>query len=293
MDRVAVVIPTYNYGRFIAKALESVFAQTLPASEVIVVDDGSTDDTENEVKKFGKKVKYIRQENMGVCRARNNGVANSSSELIGFLDADDIWESEKLEKQIAKFKEDRDIALVHCGMREFDSKTGETITLRIEGLEGSVADELLLWERPVIVGPGGTIVVKRDAFEKAGGFDEDMIVGEDWDFCYRIAREFKVGFVAEPLVNYRNHGVNAHKNVAEMERGMARFYEKAFAAGDSRVLKLKRRAYGNYHQVLSGSYFQSGDFSRFLRHAAASIWNRPSNVGYFASFPLRRMKRKD
>ncbi len=289
LSGISVIIPTYNYGRFIGEAIEGVLSQTLPAAEIIVVDDGSVDETAAEVAKFGDRVRYIRQENAGVCAARNNGVANSTGEFIAFLDADDIWEPEKLEKQLAKFAEDEEIGLVHCGMREFDSETGETVAMHLEGGEGNVADDLLLWEKPVIIGPGGTIVVTREAFNKAGGFDTEMKVGEDWDFCYRVARKYKVGFVPEALVNYRSHSASAHRNVAEMERGMARFYEKAFASADTETLKLKARSYGNFHRVLSGSYFQAGNYPQFIKHAAKSIWNRPANLGYFLKFPLRKL----
>ncbi|QYO66339.1 glycosyltransferase family 2 protein [Leptolyngbya sp. 7M] len=163
--RISVVIPTYNYGRYIAEAIGSALGQSLAPAEIIVVDDGSADDTAAVVAGFGDAVKYIRQENAGVSAARNRGVAGSSGELIAFLDADDIWEPTKLEKQAALFRADSDIGLVHCGMREFDSHTGDTIALHIEGLEGEVSDELLLWERSVIVGPGGTIMVSREAFD--------------------------------------------------------------------------------------------------------------------------------
>lgn len=287
---ITVIIPTYNYGRFIAEAIESALGQTLGPVEVIVVDDGSTDDTAEVVARFGDAVKYVRQDNAGVCVARNRGVAESSGELIAFLDADDIWEPTKLEKQAAKFASDSGIGLVHCGMREFCSESGETLALHIVGLEGDVADDLLLWEKPVIVGPGGTIMVSREAFERAGGFDPRQKCGEDWDLCYRIAREYSVGFVAEPLVNYRSHGAAAHRNVREMERGMGLFYEKAFAEGGD-VLRPRRRALGNYNRVLAGSYFRSGQYGDFLRTAAKSIWFRPSGIGYFAAFPFRKMRR--
>lgn len=256
--------------------------------EVVVVDDGSTDDTAEVVALFGDAVKYIRQENGGVCVARNRGVAESSGELIAFLDADDIWEPTKLEKQSAKFGSDSEIGLVHCGMREFCTETGETLAMHIEGMEGEVADELLLWEKPVIVGPGGTIMVSRKAFERVGGFDPRQKCGEDRDLCYWIAREYRVGFVAEPLVNYRSHGAAAHRNVLEMERGMGLFYEKAFAEGGD-VRRLRRRALGNYNRILAGSYFRAGQYSDFLRTAANSIWYRPSGIGYFATFPMRRL----
>ena len=255
------------------------------------MDDGSTDGTEAVVAAFvNRGVRYVWQENAGVCAARNRGVAESSGGLIAFLDADDTCEPERLEKQAAKFVEDSKVGLVHCGMREYDDETGETIRLRLDGGEGGIADNLLLWDGPVVIGPGGTIMVSRKAFEDADGFDTRMKVGEDWDFCYRVARKYQVGFVAEPLVNYRSHGAAAHHNVANMERGMALFYAKAFDTDDANVLALKARALGNYHKVMSGSYFQAGRFGKFASHAIRSIAHRPSNIGYFLSYPLRRLK---
>jgi glycosyltransferase involved in cell wall biosynthesis len=289
--RVSVVIPTFNYGRFIAEAIESVLRQTRAADEIIVVDDGSTDGTEAVVAAFGDKVRYLRQENAGVCAARNRGVAESSGDVIAFLDADDIWHAEKIEKQLEKFAADGEIGLVHCGMREFDSETGETLRLHAEGMEGDVADELLLWERTAIIGCGTAVMVSRKAFDEAGGFDTRLKVGEDWDLCYRIARRYKVGFVPEVLVDYRSHGAAAHRNVREMERGMGIFYEKAFSEGGE-VLQLKNRALGNYHKVLAGSYFYSGQYADFVRHAVKSVWRRPRNLAYFLQFPMRRLRRK-
>lgn len=286
---ISVIIPSYNYGRFIAEAIESVLAQTLLPDEIIVVDDGSTDDTEEILKRFGDKITYIKQENAGVCAARNRGVTASSGEYIAFMDADDIWHPTKLEKQMAKFAEDPDIGLVHCGMREFESNTGEILGTHIEGGDADVAFALLLWEGKVIIGPGGTIILKREAFDSVGGFDADMKVGEDWDFCYRIARKYKVGFVPEVLVDYRSHSEAAHRNIYEMERGMGRFYEKAFETDNSDVLDLKRRAYGNYHKILAGSYFQAGQYGGFVRNAFKSVVKDPRNLGYFLKFPLRKM----
>ena len=290
MKSVSVIIPTYNYGRFISEAIRSALDQTHAALEILVVDDGSTDDTRDVVGKFGDAVKYVRQDNSGVCAARNTGVRESRGELIAFLDADDTWQPTALEKQAARFALDASIGLVHCGLREFDCDTGETIRLHLDGGEDGVAENLLLWEGPVIVGPG-TVVVSREAFDAVEGFDTRMKVGEDWDFCYRVARRFNVGFVREPLLNYRNHPGAAHRNVGEMERGMSLFYSKAFANGGD-VMKLRRRALGNFHRVLSGSYFQSGDYLRFLTNAAKSLWYRPAAIQYFMEFPVRRWRNR-
>jgi glycosyltransferase involved in cell wall biosynthesis len=286
---VSVVIPTYNYGRFITDAIRSVLDQTRPPAEIIVVDDGSTDETRAVVNSFADEVRYIHQNNAGICAARNRGVSESTSELIAFLDADDIWEPTNLEKQVSRFEGDESIGLVHCAMREFDDETGETTRFHLEGGEDGVADNLLLWEGPVIAGPGGGVTVSRKAFDQVGGFDTRMKVGEDWDFCYRVARLFKVAFVAEPLINYRNHKAASHRNVDNMERGMLLFYEKAFATDDPEILKLRRRAYGNFHKVMAGSYFHSGRIGKFCAHASKSIWMRPRNLEYFLRYPMRKL----
>jgi len=290
--KTSVIIPTYNCGRFIAEAIESALGQTVRPKEIVVVDDGSTDDTAETAARFGDRIRYIRQENQGVSTARNRGVAETTGDLIAFLDADDTWEPTKLEKQIAKFAEDPEIGLVHCGMREFDGETGETLSLHLEGGEGDVAESLLLWDGPGIVGPGCTILTSRLAFEEAGGFDTRIKCGEDWDLCYRIARRRKVGFVREPLVNYRVNSAGAHYNIANMEKGMALFLEKAFAE-DASIARLKGRAYGNYHRVLAGSYFQAGQYGGFLRNAAKSLWRRRASLKYFLEFPLRKMRREN
>lgn len=288
---ISVIIPSFNYGKFIGEAIESVLAQTYPIHEAIVIDDGSSDNTEDVIKKFGAKVNYIKQKNCGVSAARNNGVKNSSGDFIAFLDADDIWHSEKIAKQMAKFAEDENVGLVHCGMHEFDHTSGETVRLHLEGEEGWVADGLLLFGKPVVIVSGSAIVVSREAFLQSGGFDTNLIVAEDWDFCYRIARKFKVGFAREVLVEYRNHGKNAHSNVEEMERSMGIFYEKAFQTDDENILRLRRSAYGNFHTKLAGSYFQAENYAQFIKHSVKSFQMSPGNIFYFVKFPFRQLKK--
>ena len=288
---ISVIIPTFNCERFVAGAIESALGQSVRPDEVVVIDDGSTDDTAAVIREFGEKVRYIKQSNAGVSAARNRGVAESGGEFIAFLDADDTWEPTKLEKQLAIFESDAEIGLVHSGLREFESETGETVGFRVHGKEGWVADDLLLWEEPVVNGPGCSIVVRRSAFDTVNGFDPAIKVGEDWDLCYRIARKYKVGFVREPLVNYRLHSGGAHRNIENMELGMGRFYEKAFDTDDADVLALKSRAMSNYHRTLSGSYLYAGSYGRAIKHAAKAIMYRPSSIGYIAKTPLRLLSR--
>jgi glycosyltransferase involved in cell wall biosynthesis len=265
-----------------------VLDQTHRADEIIVVDDGSTDDTREVVESFGDAVRYIRQENGGVSVARNRGVRESTGDLIAFLDADDYWEPTCLETAVEKFQ-DPSVGLVHWGLREFDSETGGTTGYYVEGGEEGVAENLLLWEGLSITGPGD-VIVTREACLAAGDFDTDTEPSEDWDFCYRVTKKFKAALVPEPLVNYRSHPGSAHTNIRKMDRGMTRFYEKAFDTSDESVLKLRRRAYGNFHRVMAGSYFHVGDYGRMLSHAVRSVTMRPGNVGYFLMYPLRRLR---
>jgi glycosyltransferase involved in cell wall biosynthesis len=287
--RISAVIPTYNYARFIGETLGSVFGQTLVPDEIVIVDDGSTDDTEAVLREFGDQIRYVRQANGGVCAARNRGVAEASHELIAFLDADDILEPTYLEKMSSRYYQDDEIELVHCGVRLFDSDTGETISFDLEGGEDGVDVNLLLWESPHFPAPG-IVLVSRKAFDAVGGFDVRQKVGEDWDFCYRVARKYKIGFVPEALINYRIHDRAAHHNVDDMESGMGLFYKKAFDTDDVEILALKKRAMGSFHKVMAGSYFQVGRMGKFAEHTVKSLVNRPANLVYFLKYPLRRLK---
>ncbi len=290
MQKVSVVIPTYNYGRFIGEAIESVLGQTFPVFEIIVVDDGSTDNTEEIVAKFGDKVKYIKQKNGGVGLARNTGVKNSSGEFIAFLDADDRWLPQKVERQMELWQCDEEIGLISVGMREFD-EDGKTIGKYEKGQNGWCAEDILSF-KSAMVGSGSAILIKRDVFEKVGGFDEtkEMHPSEDWEFCYRVARKFKLAFLPELLVDYRNHGNNGHLQIPKFERAMLLAFEKTFKDSSMEIQKLKGQSYGTLHKILAGSYFQAGNYRQFIKHSLKSFWLYPQNIIYFAKFPLRRAK---
>jgi GT2 family glycosyltransferase len=151
---------------------------------------------------------------------------------------------------------------------------------------------LLRFDGPAIVGPGGTILIRRHVHDEIGGYDERIKIGEDVDYCYRIARNYKVGFVPELLVNYRSHGANSRNNIREMERSLGLFYRKAFEDPDADVQRLRNEAYGNFHTVLAGSYFQSRSYFQFLRHSVIGLWMRPQNITRFIMFPFRRLGRQ-
>ena len=288
---VSVVIPNYNYGRYLTQALDSVLAQSYAHKEVIVVDDGSTDNSEIVVRGYGERVKWCQQQRQGVSLARNRGVQETSGELVAFLDADDVWFHTKLEKQVRKFLSDRELGLVHCGVEEIDS-SGKSLRFSLDGMSGWVAKEMLLFKESVIVGSGSTALVPRATFEAIGGFDTRLSTSADWDFGYRIANRQRIGFVAEALVQYRVHNGNMHANVELMEHDMLIGYAKAFSNADAELRSLRKQCYGNLHTALAGSFFRAGKRADFMRHGLKSIWYTPGNLMRIFGFPLRWRHRR-
>jgi glycosyltransferase involved in cell wall biosynthesis len=286
---VSVIIPSYNYARFLPETIDSVLSQTYPATQVIVVDDESTDDTPRVMAQFGSKILGIRKKNGGVSAAINAGAERATGDYLAFLDADDVWLPRKLELQMARFQSDPDLGLVHCATEEIDA-IGNVTGLQLGGQEGWVANEMLLLRRPVILGGGSSAVTSRPIFDAVGGFDPRITVSQDWDFCFRVARRHRVGFVPEILMRYRLHGKNGHCNVRKMERDMLLAFQKAFADPDPELRKIRRRCYGNLHTMLAGSFFSIGEYGRFSSNALRAIALTPSNASRFVGFPIRKLR---
>ena len=191
---------------------------------------------------------------------------------------------------MARFEADPSLGLVHAGLEVVDGE-GRTLTLMTRGHQGFISHNLLRLQEDVLVGPGSSIVVPRRVAVEVGGFDVRLAPSEDWDFCYRIAVHYHVAFVAVPLVRYRLHGGGGHMNIPKMERGMMLAFEKAFSVPDPEVQALRRTAYGTLHRILAGSYFRARRPGAFLWHALQSLRHDPRNLGYFAAYPLRVIRR--
>jgi glycosyltransferase involved in cell wall biosynthesis len=289
LKSISVIIPTYNYGRFIREAIDSVLAQTYPVAEIIVVDDGSTDDTLEILAGFGNRIVTVLRSNAGVSAARNAGMAVARGEYLAFLDSDDVWLPEKIEKQIVRFEADPELGLVHCGAELIDA-AGKTLSVELTGLEGWVARQLIALGHG-LVAPGSSMMVPRSVAEEIGGFDSRLLACEDGDFCYRIALRYRLGFVPELLVRYRQHGDGSHLNIPRMEDAMLMLAHKVFLSPDPSIRILRKRAYGRIHRILAGRYFHRGETRVSLWHMFKSIRWDPRNVLYFAAYPFRAASR--
>lgn len=203
--RVSVVIPTYNRASLLMEAVNSVLAQSYGDFELIVVDDGSTDDTADRLRQLPAQLRYAYQCNRGVAAARNYGIRLARGEYICFLDSDDLWKRNKLSEQVAFADAHPQYGLICTEIEGFGTHG------RIEGRSkseiykirnGHVLDELLFsnWIQ------SSTVLVHRDCFARVGCFDEDVgQFGEDWLMWMRIAAEYPIYFMPEALVSYRVH----------------------------------------------------------------------------------------
>ncbi|MFN0140822.1 MAG: glycosyltransferase family 2 protein [Pyrinomonadaceae bacterium] len=288
---VSVIIPNYNYANYVCEAINSALDQTYENLEIIVVDDGSADNSAEIFKGYGDKITTIFQQNAGVSAARNNGVKHSSGEYVAFLDADDFWLPQKIEKQVNLFESEKDLGLVHVGVEEIDAN-GNMLRTRLDGMSGAVSREFLLFERSVVLGGGSGFALPRRIFDEVGGFDLDLQTSADWDLFFRVSRAYNIGFVPDVLLKYRIHGSNMHGNIKRMEREMLYGFEKAFADKSADIQRIKRKAYGNLHKTLAGSYFRTREYRDFVRHTFKSLYLNPGNIGYFAGFPARLLQRK-
>lgn len=217
---VSVIIPTYNCARYLEEAIDSALAQTYPRVEVVVVDDGSTDNTEAVVRSYGPRVRYVHQANAGTPSARNTGVAASTGELIALLDHDDRWLPEKLALQAPYFS-DPTVVMVHGGGRVFDAETGRITSEYLPEPELGTHD-LLEWCR---VGCA-TVVLRRSALEAAGPFDPSVPGADDWDMWIRISARGRVLGCRRLVSEIREHVGNQGKRIDRMYPIICRVIEK-------------------------------------------------------------------
>jgi glycosyltransferase involved in cell wall biosynthesis len=196
---VSVVIPAYNAGRYVEEAVDSVLAQTYPAVEILVVDDGSTDDTRERLDPYGDKIRYIRQDNAGPSAARNNGIRAARGRYVAFLDADDLFHPRRIELQVPVAEADPAVGLVASGQVEGDEVRWEPIPTDPIPVDHVRLEDLVLRSRFGTCG----VLVRAECFAAVGVFDESLGSAEDLDMWMRIAGQYRVVRLRAPLWWYR------------------------------------------------------------------------------------------
>ncbi|WNZ23807.1 glycosyltransferase family 2 protein [Leptolyngbya sp. NK1-12] len=277
MPKVSVIIPAYNAMAYLPETMTSALSQTFADFEMIVINDGSSDGIEQWVAQLSDaRVKLISQANQGLAGARNTGIAHAQGEYLAFLDADDLWDATKLEKQVRVLEECPEVGLVYTWVALIDQNghpTGRTFEKHVEGY---------VWRELVgfnIVGCGSVPLIRRSCLERVGWFDIQLSrfnINEDWDMWLRIAAFYPFRVIKEPLVLYRQHFNNASKNWPMVQKSYEIVIEKAFANATPDLLPLKQQSYASANLCLAWKAIQSREQNYrqaiAFRDAAVQSW---------------------
>ena len=287
---VSVVIPSHNKGGTIVQAIESVLHQTIPVLEILVVDDGSSDDTADRVKRFGAPVRYIRQEQSGVSTARNRGIAEARGDWVGFLDGDDLWLPRKLERQCQALEREPHLDAVQCSVHLVNDALRVVEDRACQPAQDTLLDFLLFRNLP---GLGSTLLARKRRLEALGGFGADLVILEDWDIACRLARTDSLRSLPEFLVLYRQHAGNRSRVVdIHVEPGflsLGRLF--ADPALPPAIRAQEARIWARFYTMLAGGYFQQRQWKPGVSWAWRAIRTSPYVASYFAGLPARRLRR--
>jgi glycosyltransferase involved in cell wall biosynthesis len=276
---VSVIIPSFNYAHYLPTAVSSVLAQTFRDFELVIVDDGSTDNTREVAARFSDpRVRYVHKANGGLAAARNTGIENSGGDFLAFLDADDLWLPNFLEVMLATFEPlPAEFAAVASSSQRIDPQGAPiafTSTAMNEEREMTARD-FIFRNRPL----SSSIVIRREAFEKCGLFDEALRSSEDRDMWIRITARFRFQYLKAQLVQLRRHPHNMSRDPARMTRSMATVISNAWRRKDAphSCVFFWSRVLANYLVQTGWLYHDAGMHSRAATRILLSLlcWPLP------------------
>ncbi len=269
---VSVVIPAYNYAHFLPCAIDSVLAQTYDLVEVIVVDDGSTDNTREVVAGYGDRVRYIYQTNAGLSAARNTGIRASTHDFLGFLDADDYWRPNFVARAMELFSQLPGDHAVIAFQSQFVDEQGRELPKKsfAEVTRGTLNHRHVLLKNRFAA---DAVVVKKAALLAVGFYDEKLRSSEDRDMWVRIGARFPLYLDEERLAVIRRHGNSMSRNAARMKANICRVLQKAkkeklVPPGD---LFFWLRAYAFMYFQSAWMYYEQGDRAKACWELGCSL----------------------
>ena len=273
--RVSAIILTYNRADLIMEAIESVLAQTYTDYEIIVIDDGSTDNTAQVLRELIEtgRIRYIWQENQGECAARNHGLRQARGEYVAFLDSDDLWLPQKLEAQVACLEAYAEAGLVQSSFLKFDDATGNNLGIRdTSWFSGWIYPQIFMhWSDLMAV---DAVLIPLKVLQHVGGFDETLKRGLDLELWWRISRYYPFMAIPEVLTKVRVHsGSVSGADKATVSEWFRLSLEKAFAADPSLSKWFRRRALARMYSYMG--YNQLGDTPQIQ---VQSIWRDCSSA---------------
>jgi len=277
LDLASVVIPVCNAEPYLEDTLESVFAQTYPHIEIIAVDDGSKDRSVDILESHSDRLVLIKQKNGGAAVARNRGVREARGKWIAFLDADDLWSPDKIQRQLDA-----------CGHRVWsytDSifmggvNNGKKDSDLNEKYQGRVLEMLVCNN---FVGTS-SVLIQRQVCLDAGGFSETLQYIEDWDFWIRLASTHEIAYVDEPLVRYRVHSSSKSRSTRTTLPYHMKVIERVFAEGGAaeRLRHLMPSAKARSYSICSHIAEEEGDYSFAFRCSVLACRQDPRRIKFW------------
>ncbi len=294
MPEVSVIIATYNRGPFLEEALESVLSQTYRDYEVIVVDDGSTDDTPERLLKYSDKIKVLRIDHTGKPSiARNVALAQASGRLLAFLDSDDLWLPAKLERQVRFLQANPFCIMCYCDatFRGEDGRILYTQSERERMRSGHVFGHLLLGNFI----PLPTVVVRKDVVQDVGGFEEWLTISEDWHLWVKVAAKGNVGLVDEALCEIRvlPQGITSDKMFLFAEAVKAiDDLENRFPETSGKYRLYARRGKAKMLSMLGRNYLFKGDTAEARRLFSRALASSPLRLDALAFYVFACLGRR-
>ncbi|MEQ1727572.1 MAG: glycosyltransferase [Vicinamibacterales bacterium] len=246
---VSVLLPVYNRPQWIGRAIESVFAQSYPRVELIVVDDGSTDKTPDVIERFGPRVTSLRQPNRGAYAARNLGLARARGELIAFIDSDDSWYPDRLSSQVPLFDKS-EVGLVFGDAAIVDHDGPVPSRRRVTSFETTpprrgLVSHHFVWGNFV---PMSSVVVRRRCLDEVGGFPDSARLSADYLTWFRISLRHELDYVPSPVFEYARHQGSISRNLVSSLRARIELFEGLLATTtDPATLASLRQLLHNLH----------------------------------------------
>jgi len=279
MPQVSVVIPAYNgASRYLGEAIESVLAQTVPGSELIVVDDASTDETARLVLRYSQVRYFKRSTNGGQAAARNDGARLAKGTYLAFLDQDDMWGPSFIEETLALLQDQPEVALVHCDGYQVN-EDGAPLHYDAAMKQGRTITQLLRGGHDVAT--SGSLF-RKTCFDAVGGYDDRLFVWEDIDLAIRLFQRFQLLHLAKPLYRHRLYSRNASRDIPS-ERSLAarrQFLEHyaQFCPSGTRAATALDQDWSRYYGDLGKYHLSSGNPSESRKAFWTALRHDPLNV---------------
>ena len=276
VKKVSVIIPAYNNADLTIKTVKSVLTQTYENIEIIVVDDGSTDDTKNKLKLFGDGIHYIYKQNGGACSARNVGIKQATGEYIAPIDCDDIFYPEKIAKSVECLEKKSDYGFVYTDAYFINRDDNVISNHQISNrpASGWIAPRLIL--KNFIC--NSTVVIRKECFEEVGFFDETIFIPADWDMWLRVSEKYKVAYIDDKLTGYRLTDNYIASNMETAIKETVYVLNKAFVRNNRISRGLKKKCLSNVYFSYGLDYAVIQDFKKSRETLLRGVLNKPYSL---------------